>query len=293
MQSIRPKEDKTTDKGISNPRFFFLFGASTQSMDHALQAFDRLLAIMDELREKCPWDRKQTMESLRHLTIEETFELSEAILEGDMEEVKKELGDVLLHIVLYARIGSEKAAFNITEIIQTLCEKLIRRHPHIYGQAIAQGTEAVTKSWEKIKLKEEAHRSVLDGVPKSLPSLIKALRLQQKTDGIGLDWGTTETAWKNLKAQLEALSHTAEPSPASKLVNTPKQEAWGALLFSLVNYARLSNINLEESLERESQRFTKCFQAMEQQIIKEGKQLADLSEADIEYYWQKTRCARE
>ena len=201
------------------------------------EAFGRLLNIMDELREKCPWDMKQTMDSLRHLSLEETYELSDAILSGNLNEVKKELGDVLLHIVFYARIGSETGSFDMKDVIDSLCEKLIRRHPHIYGDVTVSGEEEVKANWEKIKMKE-GNRSALSGVPTSLPAMIKATRIQEKARGVGFDWEEEAQVWEKVQEEMEEFKHEADKNDDSKM-----EAEFGDLLFSLINFARFKNIN--------------------------------------------------
>ena len=255
----------------------------------ALKAFSRLLVIMGELREKCPWDRKQTMESLRHLTIEETFELSEAILEGEMEDIKKELGDLLLHIVLYALIATEQRFFTITNVIQTLCEKLIYRHPHIYSQEKTEDIQVVNKNWQELKLKEKGNKSVLSGVPQALPSLIKAMRIQEKAGAIGFDPQYRQATWQEIKKAMQVLTqqhsqNAITPTPAQqKMV----RETFGELLFSLVGYARLMEVNPEEVLEKANKKFIREFQHMEQQVAKQGKQITQLSTEELVRYWKE------
>ena len=255
----------------------------------ALKAFSRLLVIMGELREKCPWDRKQTMESLRHLTIEETFELSEAILEGEMEDIKKELGDLLLHIVLYALIATEQRFFTITNVIQTLCEKLIYRHPHIYSQEKTEDIQVVNKNWQELKLKEKGNKSVLSGVPQALPSLIKAMRIQEKAGAIGFDPQYRQATWQEIKKAMQVLTqqhsqNAITPTPAQqKMV----RETFGELLFSLVGYARLMEVNPEEVLEKANKKFIREFQHMEQQVAKQGKQITQLSTEELVHYWKE------
>ncbi len=209
------------------------------------EAFGRLLNIMDELREKCPWDMKQTMDSLRHLSLEETYELSDAILSGNLNEVKKELGDVLLHIVFYARIGSETGSFDMKDVIDSLCEKLIRRHPHIYGDVTVSGEEEVKANWEKIKMKE-GNRSALSGVPTSLPAMIKATRIQEKARGVGFDWEEEAQVWEKVQEEMEEFKHEADKNDDSKM-----EAEFGDLLFSLINFARFKNINPEDALEKQ------------------------------------------
>ena len=222
-----------------------------------IQAFERLLDIMDELREKCPWDQKQTFETLRHLTIEETYELGDAILENDLGEIKKELGDLLLHIVFYSKIGSEKKAFDIGDVAHHIADKFIHRHPHIYGEVKVENADQVAENWEAIKLKE-GKKSVLEGVPKSLPALVKAYRIQDKVSGIGFDWEKAEAVFDKVKEELDELKEEV------KAKNTDNIEAeWGDVIFSLVNYARFLNINPENALERTNKKFIKRFNHIE------------------------------
>ncbi|MCS5664078.1 MAG: nucleoside triphosphate pyrophosphohydrolase [Flavobacteriales bacterium] len=255
------------------------------SREDKLQAFGRLLDIMDDLRAKCPWDKKQTMDSLRHLTIEETYELCDAILDDDMEEVKKELGDILLHIVFYAKIGSEKKAFDIADVLTGICEKLIFRHPHIYGDVEVQDEEEVKRNWEKLKLKEKGERaSVLEGVPGSLPALVKAVRMQDKVRGVGFDWSNKKDVWAKVKEELEEFEVEVEKG------NTDEMEAeYGDLLFSLVNYSRHLDINPEDALERTNKKFRARFQAMETLIYADEKSLSDMTLAEMDLYWEKVK----
>jgi len=255
------------------------------SREDKLQAFGRLLDIMDDLRAKCPWDKKQTMDSLRHLTIEETYELCDAILDDDMEEVKKELGDILLHIVFYAKIGSEKKAFDIASVLNGICEKLIFRHPHIYGDVEVQDEEEVKRNWEKLKLKEKGERaSVLEGVPGSLPALVKAVRMQDKVRGVGFDWSNKKDVWAKVKEELEEFEVEVEKG------NTDEMEAeYGDLLFSLVNYSRHLDINPEDALERTNKKFRARFQAMETLIYADEKSLSDMTLAEMDLYWEKVK----
>ena len=248
-----------------------------------LQAFDRLLTIMDELRSQCPWDRKQTFESLRHLTIEETYELSDALLADDVEEVKKELGDLLLHIVFYAKIGSERSAFDIADVANEICDKLIQRHPHVYGDVEVRNEEEVKQNWEQIKLKE-GRKGVLAGVPKGLPSLVKAHRMQEKAAGVGFDWKKTEDV--ALKIQEELGEFLVEVQNGDSL----KTEAeFGDLIFSLVNYARFMGINADDALARTNQKFVDRFELMEQQLQDRGKKMADLDLDALEKLWQSAK----
>ena len=244
-----------------------------------LIAFDRLLTIMDELRENCPWDKKQTMETLRHLTIEETYELSDAIVENDLGEVKKELGDLMLHLVFYSRIGSEKKVFDVTDVLNEVCEKLIRRHPHIYGDLKVADEQIVKENWEKIKLKEKGNTSVLGGVPKSLPALVKAMRIQEKARGVGFDWDTQDQVWDKVKEELNEFEAEHEK----------QAEEFGDLLFSLINYARFVDINPEEALERTNKKFIKRFQYLESESKKDGKQIGEMTLQEMDEYWEKAK----
>jgi XTP/dITP diphosphohydrolase len=254
-----------------------------------LAAFDRLLTIMDELRMKCPWDRKQTMESLRHLTIEETYELSDAILEGDLEEIKKELGDLMLHNVFYAKIASEKDAFDISDVLNAVCDKLIQRHPHIYGDVTADDAETVKANWEKIKLKEHGDkpRSVLGGVPGSLPSLVKAMRIQEKARGVGFDWDHSSQVVDKVKEELNEF--LAEFSDGTSENNPNISAEFGDLLFSLINLSRFLDINPEEALERTNKKFIKRFMFLEKASREDGKELGNMTLEEMEHYWQKAK----
>ncbi|TAF44682.1 MAG: nucleoside triphosphate pyrophosphohydrolase [Sphingobacteriales bacterium] len=251
-------------------------------------AFDRLLNIMNDLRTQCPWDKKQTLETLRHLTIEETYELSDAILGGDMQEVKKELGDMMLHLAFYAKIGSETNDFDITDVANSICEKLINRHPHIYGNAIAETEEQVKQNWEQIKLKE-GNKSVLSGVPKSLPALIKASRIQEKARGVGFDWDKKEDVW--LKVEEELAEFKAEFNTfTNNAVDKIKAEAeFGDLLFSLINFARFIDINPEDALEKTNKKFIKRFQYLEAKAVEKGKLLQDMSLAEMDVFWNEAK----
>lgn len=259
------------------------------SRKQQLEAFDRLLTIMDELREQCPWDKKQTIESLRHLTIEETFELSDAILENDMEEIKKELGDILLHIVFYAKIGDEKKAFDIKTVIDSLCEKLIRRHPHIYGDTIATDEEAVKQNWEKIKLKEKGNTSVLGGVPKSLPALIKSMRIQEKARGVGFDWEEKNQVWEKVEEEMQEFKAEFNADSDKEIDREKATGEFGDLLFSLINYARFIEINPEEALEKTNIKFIKRFQYLENAAKKSGKKIEDMTLAEMDVYWEEAK----
>lgn len=246
-----------------------------------LAAFDQLLTIMDELRENCPWDKKQTLESLRHLTIEETYELSDAIIEDDLEEIKKELGDLMLHIAFYSRIGSEKNAFHIGDVLDSVCEKLIRRHPHIYSDVEAVDEKAVKENWEKIKLQEKGNQSVLGGVPTSLPALVKAMRIQEKARGVGFDWDNKEDVWGKVKEELEEFETEKD--------KTEKAAEFGDLIFSLINYARFVDINPEEALERTNKKFIKRFQYLETASKEDGKKMGEMTLAEMDIYWEKAK----
>lgn len=248
-----------------------------------LEAFNRLLDIMDDLREKCPWDRKQTLESLRHLTIEETYELADAILDNDLEEIKKELGDVLLHIVFYAKIGAEKKAFDIADVANTISDKLIERHPHIYGDVVVENEEDVKQNWEQIKLKE-GKKSVLEGVPNSLPAIVKANRIQDKVAGVGFDWEEPYQVWEKVQEELAELNAEIEKGNTDKIASE-----FGDVLFSMVNYARFIQVNPENALERTNKKFIKRFQYLEEAAKKEGKSLADMSLAEMDVFWNESK----
>jgi XTP/dITP diphosphohydrolase len=248
-----------------------------------LEAINRLLDIMDDLREKCPWDKKQTLESLRHLTIEETYELADAILENDLPEIKKELGDVLLHIVFYAKIGSEKNAFDIADVANSICEKLIHRHPHIYGDVIVENEEDVKRNWEQLKLKE-GKKSVLEGVPKSLPALIKANRIQDKVAGVGFDWEEPHQVWEKVQEELSELNEEIKKGNSKNI-----EKEFGDVLFSMINYARFINVNPENALEKTNRKFINRFQYLEKESLKEGKKLSDMSLEEMDFYWNESK----
>jgi XTP/dITP diphosphohydrolase len=248
-----------------------------------LQAFERLLDIMDDLREKCPWDKKQTLESLRHLTIEETYELGDAILDHDLPEIKKELGDLLLHIVFYAKIGSETNDFDIADVANGICDKLIDRHPHIYGDIVVENEEQVKQNWEKLKLKE-GRTSVLEGVPKSLPALVKASRIQDKVKAVGFDWEETHQVWEKVQEEIAEL----QVEIAAK--NQDKMEAeFGDVLFSMINYARFLNVNPEDALERTNKKFIHRFKYLESKANELGKSLSDMSLAEMDVFWEEAK----
>jgi len=263
--------------------------SNLSSRAEQLAAFDRLLTIMDDLRAQCPWDKKQTTESLRHLTIEETFELSDAILEGNPDEIKKEVGDLLLHLVFYAKIGSEQRTYDIRTVIDSLCEKLIRRHPHIYGDTVAQDEEAVKQNWEKIKLTEKGNVSVLGGVPKSLPALIKAMRIQEKARGVGFDWEEPEQVWEKVKEEMAEFEAEFRVASGTKIDQEKAASEFGDLLFSLINYARFIDINPEEALERTNIKFISRFQYLERAAKAAGKNLSEMSLAEMDVYWEEAK----
>ncbi len=250
--------------------------------DERLIAFERLLTIMDELREQCPWDKEQTIESLRHLTIEETYELSDAIVNNDMEEIKKELGDVLLHIVFYAKIGQEKGAFDITSVINQLCEKLIIRHPHIYGDVKVSGSDEVKQNWEQIKQKESnGTKSLLAGVPNSMPSLVKAYRMQEKAAQVGFDWDTKEQVWGKVEEELNELKEEFGTENA--------KGEFGDLLFSLVNFARFEGINPDDALELTNKKFKARFEYIELKAKAQGRNMKDMTLAEMDAIWNEAK----
>lgn len=251
--------------------------------DERLVAFERLLNIMDDLRAKCSWDKKQTMQSLRHLTIEETYELGDAILSNDLQEVKKELGDLLLHIVFYAKIGSETNSFNIADVANGVCEKLIERHPHIYGDVQVNNEEDVKRNWEKIKLKE-GNKSVLGGVPKSLPALVKATRIQDKAAGVGFDWDNIDDVFAKIKEEIDELHAEVKAQKQSNI-----ESEFGDVLFSLINYARFLKVNPEDALERTNRKFIARFQYLEEKATAQGKSLKDMTLQEMETYWQEAK----
>ncbi len=248
-----------------------------------LAAFDRLLTIMDELRAQCPWDKKQTIQTLRHLTIEETYELGDAILDNDVEEVKKELGDLLLHIVFYAKIGSETQDFDIADVANGICEKLINRHPHIYGDVKVENEEEVKQNWENIKLKE-GKKSVLEGVPNSLPALVKANRIQEKVAGVGFDWEHPEQVFEKLKEELGELQEEVKKNDADRM-----ESEFGDVLFSMVNYARFLKINPENALERTNKKFIKRFQYLEKKAKESGKTLKEMTLTEMDVFWEEAK----
>ena len=252
-------------------------------MENKSKAFVRLLTIMDELREQCPWDKKQTMDSLRYLTIEELYELSDAILEKDNDEIKKELGDILLHIVFYSRIASETNDFDISDVINSVCDKLIFRHPHIYGDVKVKDEIEVKKNWEQLKLKE-GKKSVLEGVPKSLPAIVKSFRIQEKVRGIGFDWDDKSQVWDKVLEEIEELKVEIKKGDKNRI-----ESEFGDVLFALTNYARFVNVNPEDALEKTNKRFIKRFQIMEKMINKAGLDLSDMKLSEMDIFWEKAK----
>lgn len=247
------------------------------SREEQLKAFGRLLDIMDDLREKCPWDKKQTLESLRYLTIEEMYELSDAILDNDKQEIKKELGDLFLHLVFYAKIGSETGDFDIADVLNEICEKLIFRHPHIYGDVKVANEEEVKRNWEKLKLKE-GKKSVLEGVPKSLPAMVKAYRIQEKVKGVGFEFENSDDTWAKVQEEINEFQ--------AETVESKREQEFGDVLFSLVNYARFTGINPEDALERTNKKFLSRFMRIEELANKDGKNIADLSLEEQDKLWK-------
>ena len=250
-----------------------------------LEAFERLLVIMDELREQCPWDKKQTLQTLHHLTIEEVYELGDAILENDLEEVKNELGDVLLHIVFYSKIGSEKKAFDIADVCNSICDKLINRHPHIYGDVTVENEDDVKRNWEQIKLKEgKGKKSVLEGVPKSLPAMVKANRIQDKVAGVGFDWEEPHQVFEKVQEELGELQEEVNQNNQDKI-----ESEFGDVLFSMINYARFLKVDPESALERTNKKFMKRFQYLEQKSKDIGKPLSDMTLVEMDVYWEEAK----
>ncbi len=252
--------------------------------DEQLKAFGRLLDIMDELREKCPWDKKQTLQSLRHLTIEETYELGDAILNNDLEEVKNELGDLLLHLVFYAKIGSEKNSFDIADVAHGICEKLISRHPHIYGDVHVNNEDDVKRNWENLKL-QEGKDSVLAGVPRSLPAMVKASRIQEKVSGVGFDWEEPKQVFEKVQEELAELQVETEKKDQQAM-----EAEFGDVLFSMINYARFLKIDPESALERTNKKFSKRFKYLEAKAKENNKQLKDMTLAEMDVFWEEAKC---
>ena len=252
-------------------------------MNDKLKAFQRLLDIMDDLREKCPWDRKQTLSSLRHLTIEETYELADAITANDLEELKGEIGDLMLHMVFYSKIADEKGAFDIADVLNAICDKLVHRHPHVYGDVKADSEEEVKANWEKLKLKE-GKKSVLEGVPKSLPAMVKATRIQDKVKGIGFEWNHQEQVWEKVQEELHEFKDEVDKGDQDKM-----EEEFGDVLFSMINYARWLGINPEDALARTNRKFINRFQWMEAQTKAEGKKLSEMKLEEMDKYWEASK----
>lgn len=252
-------------------------------MENKQKAFKRLLTIMDELREQCPWDKKQTIESLRYLTIEELYELSDAILDKNMDEIKNELGDILLHIVFYSRIASETNDFDISDVINSVCDKLVHRHPHIYGDISVKDEFEVKKNWEKLKM-QEGKKSVLEGVPKSLPAIVKSFRIQEKVRGIGFDWDNKSQVWDKVLEEIEELKYEVINGDKNRI-----ESEFGDVLFALINYSRFINVNPEDALERTNKRFINRFQIMEKLVRKDNLSLESMNLNEMDLYWKKAK----
>ncbi len=254
------------------------------SMEEKLKAFERLLDVMDELREKCPWDREQTLESLRNLTIEETYELADAIIDQDLDEIRKELGDLMLHIVFYSKIGSEKGAFDVADVLNGICDKLVFRHPHVFGNREVKGAEEVLENWEELKMKE-GNRSVLSGVPVSLPALIKAHRIQDKVRAVGFDWDQREQVWDKVTEEIQEVKHELNNGQEQEKM----EEEIGDLLFSVINAARLYNVEPETALERTNRKFIQRFKYLESKAKEMNRSLKDMSLEEMEVIWQEAK----
>ncbi len=254
-------------------------------MDNRLKAFERLLNIMDDLRSQCPWDKKQTLESLRYLTIEETYELSDAIIEKDYEELKGEIGDIMLHMVFYSKIASESNHFDITDVLTAISDKLVRRHPHIYGDVKVQDEEEVKRNWEQIKLKEKGRKTVLQGVPLSLPAMVKANRIQDKVKGVGFDWEHDHQVWDKVKEELMELEHEVNSGSSADKI----EDEFGDVLFSLINYARHIKVNPEDALERTNKKFIKRFNYLEKKSNELGKSLDQMTLEEMDVYWEEAK----
>ena len=253
------------------------------TVEQKLKSFERLLTIMDKLRAECPWDKKQTLESLRYLTIEETYELADAILEKDMDEIKGELGDLMLHMVFYSKIASETNDFDVADVLNTVCDKLVERHPHIYGNVVAETEEAVKENWEKIKLKS-GKKSVLQGVPKSLPAMVKATRVQEKARGVGFDWDNKEQVFEKVKEEFSELHEEVEKNDISAI-----EDEFGDVLFSMINYARFIGVDPEMALERTNKKFIRRFQYLEAESKKDGKEMGEMTLNEMDEYWNKAK----
>jgi XTP/dITP diphosphohydrolase len=256
-----------------------------EHMDETLAAFRKLLDIMDELREKCPWDMKQTLESLRYLTIEETYELSDSILEKDMESIKKELGDLMLHLVFYSKIASEQQSFDIKDVLESITTKLIHRHPHIFGDVKVKDAKEVRNNWEKIKLQEKGNRSVLSGVPGSLPAMVKAYRIQEKASGVGFDWDRPEQVWEKVQEELNELKEAVESGSDPKM----KEDELGDLIFAIINYARFIEVNPEDALEHTNRKFIKRFNHLEENARKLSKPLHEMTLEEMDVFWNDAK----
>ncbi len=254
-------------------------------MEEKAAAFTRLLEIMDELRAKCPWDKKQTIASLRYLTIEETYELSESILQNDMESLKKELGDLMLHLVFYSKIASEKNSFDIKDVLESITEKLIHRHPHIFGDVVVKDAKEVHDNWERIKLKEKGNKSVLSGVPTGLPAMVKAYRIQEKASGVGFDWEKPEQVWDKVMEELGELKEMVEEGAGQKR----KEDELGDLLFAVVNYARFIDVNPEDALESTNRKFIKRFKHLEESARAINKPLHEMTLAEMDVFWNEAK----
>jgi XTP/dITP diphosphohydrolase len=263
----------------------FPYFCPMEHMDETLAAFRKLLDIMDELREKCPWDMKQTLESLRYLTIEETYELSDSILEKDMESIKKELGDLMLHLVFYSKIASEQQSFDIKDVLESITTKLIHRHPHIFGDVKVKDAKEVRNNWEKIKLQEKGNRSVLSGVPGSLPAMVKAYRIQEKASGVGFDWDRPEQVWEKVQEELNELKEAVESGSDPKM----KEDELGDLIFAIINYARFIEVNPEDALEHTNRKFIKRFNHLEENARKLSKPLHEMTLEEMDVFWNDAK----
>lgn len=254
-----------------------------------LDSFDRLLTIMDELRALCPWDKKQTMDSLRYLTLEEVYELSDAILESDSEEIKNELGDIFLHLIFYSKIASERKEFDISDVLDSIAKKLIHRHPHIYADVKVKNDKEVSENWEKLKLKEKGNKSVLGGVPSSLPAMVKAMRIQEKVKGVGFDWEDKSQVWEKVEEELQEFKHEFNIEKSKAIDIVAAENEFGDLIFSLINYARFVGINPEDALERTNKKFISRFNYLESESKRVGRSLADMSLEEMDIYWEKAK----
>jgi len=268
---------------------YYLSPSADPQRSKKLEAFDKLLTIMDELREQCPWDKKQTLDSLRYLTLEEVHELSDAIIEQDYVELEKELGDLLLHIVFYAKIGDEKRLFNIETVLKAIADKLINRHPHIYGDVKVSNEQDVKENWEKIKLKEKGNTSVLGGVPKSLPALVKSMRIQEKAQGVGFDWDKKEQVWLKVEEEIKEFIRETDGNPQTIDGKQRVEDEFGDVLFSLINYARFVDINPENALERTNKKFISRFKFIEEAAKSEGKEISEMRIEEMEELWQQAK----